>query len=137
MPRRAVTTLVFCLMAPSFAPPVSAEEVDCANASSTAEINFCAEKDFDAADKALNSAYEAALARIRTRDLEKPYDAQSFEEAMRSAQRAWVAFRDADCKDLTAQEWAGGSGTSAAVLGCMTDKTIARTKELKERFGDR
>lgn len=137
MPRLALTTLGVYLLALSVASPVSAETVDCANASSTVEINFCAEKDFDAADKALNRAYEAALARIRTRDLERPYDRASFEEAMRSAQRAWVAFRDADCKDLTAQEWAGGSGTSAAVLGCMTEKTIMRTKELKERFGER
>ncbi len=75
------------------------------------------------------------LASTKTRDLEKPYDAKSFEAAMRAAQRAWIAYRDADCKDLTAQEWSGGTGTTSAVLGCMTEKTMQRTKDLKERYG--
>ncbi|AGK57815.1 hypothetical protein HYPDE_30703 [Hyphomicrobium denitrificans 1NES1] len=113
-----------------------AENIDCANASSTVEINFCAEKDFQAADKTLNAAYEAALASINGRDLEKPYDAKSFEAALRASQRAWLAYRDADCKDLVAQEWSAGSGTTSASLGCMTEKTMQRTKELKERYGE-
>jgi uncharacterized protein YecT (DUF1311 family) len=139
MPRSSATTLLHLLalgLAFIFAPAARAEDINCANASSTVEMNFCADKDFEAADKALNATYEATLATTKTRDLEEPYDAKSFEEAMRAAQRAWVAYRDADCKGLVAQEWAGGSGTSAAVLGCMTEKTIERTKELKERYGE-
>ena len=114
-----------------------AQTIDCAKASSTVEMNFCADKDFQAADKSLNEAYAAALASIKTRDLEKPYDAKSFETAMRASQRAWLAYRDADCKDLVPQEWSGGSGTTSAVLGCMTEKTMQRTKDLKERYGQR
>lgn len=113
-----------------------AQNIDCANATSTVEMNFCAEKDFNAADKTLNAAYEAALASIKGRDLEKPYDAKSFEAALRASQRAWLAYRDAYCKDLIAQEWSGGSGTTSASLGCMTEKTMRRTKELKERYGE-
>ena len=64
----------------------------------------------------------------------KNYFPQSFEEAMRKSQRAWVAFRDADCKELAAQYWAGGTGTTSAVLGCMTEKTVQRTKELKDLY---
>ena len=113
-----------------------AQNIDCAKASSTVEMNFCAEKDFNAADKTLNTAYEAALASTKGRDLEKPYDAKSFEAALRTSQRAWLTYRDADCKDLIAQEWSGGSGTTSASLGCMTEKTMQRTKELKERYGE-
>jgi len=111
-------------------------DIDCANAASTVEMNVCADKDYQAADKALNTAYATAMAYIRTRDMEKPYDAASFETAMRNAQRAWVAYRDADCKDLVAQEWSGGTGATSAILGCMTEKTIQRTKDLKERYAD-
>jgi len=126
--------LIFSLAGLGAARAADAETIDCANAASTAEMNFCADKDYQAADKALNAAYANAVAFIRTRNMEKPYDAASFEEAMRNAQRTWVAYRDADCKELVAQEWAGGSGTSAAALGCMTEKTIQRTKELKDRY---
>ncbi len=85
--------------------PAAAQTIDCKNASSTVEMNFCADKDYQAADKALNAAYDTAMGYIRTRDMEKPYDAKSFAEALRNAQRAWVVYRDADCKDLVAQEW--------------------------------
>ncbi len=121
----------------SAAIPAAAQNIDCNKASSTVEINFCADKDYQAADKALNAAYAMALKYVRSRDLEKPYDAKSFEAALKNAQRAWVAYRDADCKDLVAQEWSGGSGTTSAILGCMTEKTMQRTKDLKERFTDR
>jgi uncharacterized protein YecT (DUF1311 family) len=114
-----------------------AEQIDCSDAKSTVEMNYCADKDYQAADLALNAAYRDAIEQIKSRNLEEPYDAGHFETAMRGAQRAWVAYRDADCKDLTAQEWSGGSGTSSAVLGCMTEKTILRTKELKDRYGVR
>lgn len=137
MPRRVAhaSCLLLCLgLASLWNTGPALAEIDCANAASTVEMNFCADKDYQAADKALNAAYSIAVASIRTRDMEKPYDAASFEEALRNAQRAWVAYRDTDCKDLVAQEWAGGSGTSSAVLGCMTEKTIQRTKELKERY---
>jgi uncharacterized protein YecT (DUF1311 family) len=130
-------TCLLPLLVAGLASAAQAQTIDCANASSTVEMNFCADKDFQAADKALNAAYEAAVANIKTRELEKPYDAKSFEAALRAAQRAWVAYRDADCKDLTAQEWSGGTGTTSAVLGCMTEKTMQRTKDLKERYGQK
>lgn len=116
--------------------PAHAEPIDCSQANSTVEMNFCAEKDYEVADKALNDAYANALKYARSRDLEPPYDARSFEAALKNAQRAWISYRDADCKDLVAQEWSGGSGTTSAVLGCMTEKTIQRTKDLKARFAE-
>ena len=132
----AVMPLIAVGMALSLSTNAQAEEIDCANAANTVEMNFCADKDYQAADKELNRAFGTALAYVKTRDDEKPYDAKSFEDALRNAQRAWVAYRDADCKDLIAQEWSGGTGTTAASLGCMTEKTIQRTKELKERYGE-
>jgi uncharacterized protein YecT (DUF1311 family) len=71
------------------------------------------------------------------RDLPKPYDARSFEDAMRASQRAWVAYRDADCKDLVAQEWSGGTGATSTILQCMTEMTIRRTKDIRQRFSTR
>ncbi len=118
----------------TFSAPASAQPGSCAEAVSTAEMNMCADQSYQAADAALNDAYGVALKYVRSRHLEKPYDTKSFEDALMRAERAWVAFRDADCKDLTSQEWAGGTGTTSAILECMLDKTVVRTKELKARF---
>jgi uncharacterized protein YecT (DUF1311 family) len=107
--------------------------IDCAKQTTTVEQNFCADADFDAADKDLNKAYAAALARIAARsDIPAPYDAKSFEAAVRAAQRAWIAFRNSECKGVVPFQFTGGTATTAAVLSCMTDKTKARTKELTE-----
>jgi uncharacterized protein YecT (DUF1311 family) len=135
--RKARPFLAFAaLVSLTYTAPVSAQQTDCSNASSTVEINACEDKNYQAADAALNEAYEAALKYARSRQLEKPYDAKSFEDALVKAERAWVSFRDADCKDVMAQKWSGGTGTTSAILACMTAKTLQRTKELKEDFRD-
>lgn len=125
--------MIVGISALTFAQPAAADDpIDCAKAESTVEMNFCADKEYQAADKALNAAYASALKFTRARNLEKPYDAKSFEEALRGAQRAWIAYRDADCKDVVAQVWTNGTGATSAILQCMTDKTQRRTKELKD-----
>jgi uncharacterized protein YecT (DUF1311 family) len=139
MPRRAVHLPCLLLslgLASLWTTRPAAAEINCADAGTTVELNFCADKDYQAADKALNAAYESALAYIRTRDMDEASDKVRLEKAMRNAQRAWVAYRDSDCKDLVALEWSGGTGANAAILGCMTGKTIQRTKELNERYAE-
>jgi uncharacterized protein YecT (DUF1311 family) len=122
--------LLLCAASPALADP----PIDCADPRTTVETNFCAEKAFKAADDALNAVYQKVLAWIAESDLETPYDPASWEAALRASQRAWVAFRDADCNDLMPMEWSGGTGTTSAVLGCMIEKTKARSKELSERY---
>ena len=122
------------LLALSASPVWADERVDCENASTTVEMNICSDEDFKAADAKLNATYKKVLAQIAASDLEKPYDRASWDEALRASQRAWVAFRDADCKGAVPMEWSGGTGTTSAVLGCMTAKTETRTKELAERY---
>lgn len=133
---RRTTYLIAAVALLAVAGPAVADEIDCANAQSTVEMNFCADKDYQAADKALNATYEKALQSVRSRDMEKPYDVKSFEDALRGAQRAWVAYRDADGKEVEAQIWTNGTGATSAILGCMTAKTLQRTKDLKEQFED-
>jgi uncharacterized protein YecT (DUF1311 family) len=114
--------------------PATAQPVDCAKAVTTYEMNSCADQDYLAADAALNDIYRQSLAQIARSGGQKPYDAKSWEAALRASQRAWVAFRDAECKGLVPMEWTGGSGATVAVLGCMTRLTEARAADLRERF---
>jgi uncharacterized protein YecT (DUF1311 family) len=111
-----------------------APAIDCAKATATVELNFCAEKELDKADAALNAVYKKVLAYIAKTGGDKPYDAKSWEAALRESQRAWVAFRDADCKGLIPMSWTGGTGTTGEVLGCMLDKTKVRTTELESLY---
>lgn len=131
--RLTVAIALLALFAASL-PARADDPIDCAEQNTTVEMNFCADEDFKASDAKLNAVYKKVLAQIGDSDLEKPYDRASWESALRESQRAWVAFRDADCKGAVPMEWSGGTGTTSAVLGCMTAKTDARTKDLAERY---
>ncbi len=111
------------------------ENINCEDIRNTVESNFCADKDFQRADAKLNEIYKKVLAQISEAGLEKPYDRHSWENALREGQRAWITFRDLDCKGAVPMEWSGGTGTTAAVLICMKEKTETRIKELEERYG--
>jgi uncharacterized protein YecT (DUF1311 family) len=128
LPIAIATIALFC----AATDPLAAADppLNCASPRSTPEFNLCPEGVFQKADDKLNAAFTKALDFIRTVDSEKPYDAASWEQALRASQRAWLAFRDTDCKGLTPMSWTGGTGTTVAVLECMTTKTSIRTKEL-------
>lgn len=125
------------VMVATAAPAMAGAKINCTNASSTFEMNHCAELDFSAADAKLNSVYKRALAAVPDMAFEKPYDTKSWVAALRESQRAWVAFRDAECKNHVAMLWTGGTGATVDILGCMTEKTQARSKELIDRYIDR
>lgn len=74
--------------------------VDCANASNQATMNQCAAQENKAADKELNTVYQQITARLK--------DNPDGKKLLVSAQRAWIGFRDAECK-FSASGVAGGS----------------------------
>jgi len=105
----------------------------CQAATSTPETQACLHKALDAADAKLNAAYKKALSVIDQDD--RPPDAKAvWKTQFTAAQRAWIAFRDADCGDLTFSEWNNGSGTTAALYACQYDKTVQRTDDILSRY---
>ena len=115
----------------------AADEVDCATAVTTVDLNACAEQSLDVADKALNETYKKILADLALPDTENAAGNAKWTEALKVSQRAWVAFRDADCDKLMVHEAGGGTATTGAILGCMTEMTDARTKNLKDRYEEK
>jgi uncharacterized protein YecT (DUF1311 family) len=108
---------------------------DCENAMTTQDLNACAGIEFEAADKELNAVYERAIKSIPEMAIDDPpFDAKSWEAALRASQRAWLAFRDAECEEHVRMFWTGGTGATVDIIGCKTEKTEARTKELKDRY---
>jgi len=103
-----------------FAAPAAAANVECKNAVTQMDMNFCADKDYQAADKKLNEAYRKAAAQedAHGRDL------------LKQSERAWMTYRDAQCTYQTnASE--GGSIQPMEYSECLTEKTKARIKELQ------
>ena len=134
MRRLVVCFTALCLLT---APAFSAEEpskLDCENAMNTHDMNTCAEAELDKADAVLNKTYKEALAAIPEMASTEPYDAKGWENALRASQRAWVAFRDAECNAHVPMFWSGGTGATAEIFGCMSAMTKARTETLKEQY---
>jgi len=97
--------------------------VDCANASDQATMNQCAGQDFKAADKELNTVYQQITGRLK--------DNPDAKKLLVSAQRAWVGFRDAECK-FSASGVTGGSVSPLIYSNCLTSVTNVRVEALKE-----
>jgi uncharacterized protein YecT (DUF1311 family) len=133
---RMVLAVIISTVITMTAPALAAEDppLDCENALSTADLNICAERALEKVDAELNKIYQRALKSIPKLESDPPYDAKSWEKALRESQRAWIAFRDAECKNHVAMFWTGGTGATADILGCMEEKTKNRIKELKERY---
>jgi uncharacterized protein YecT (DUF1311 family) len=112
--------------------PVDAQEpkVDCKKAEAQMELTYCAEQEFITADKALNAQYQLTRKATRTWDANAG-DEKGADAALVAAQRAWVAYRDAQCASVGYQAH-GGSMEPMLIYGCQADLTAKRTEELKD-----
>lgn len=129
-----LAALIFTVSVFSAGVQAKSPKIDCENATATSELNWCADQEFEAADKDLNKAYAEALKSIPEMAGEPPYDAKAWEAALRASQRAWIAYRDAECNDHVPMFWTGGSGATAEIVGCKSAMTKARTKEIQEHY---
>jgi uncharacterized protein YecT (DUF1311 family) len=116
--------------------PVDAQEpkVDCKKAEAQMELTYCAEQDLNAADKLLNVQYQTARKATKKRDADAEADQKGADDALVKAQRAWVAYRDAQCTSYGYQAH-GGSMEPMLIYSCQADLTRKRTAELKELTG--
>lgn len=106
--------------------------VDCANAMTQRDMNFCAARDYQEADVALNAQWKL------TRDVMMKWDGElketgtkaGGEEALLKAQRAWISYRDGQC-EAAGFSARGGTLEPLLVSSCLADLTRKRTEELK------
>lgn len=106
-----------------------------AAAQTTVGMVGCYAAEIAAWDAVLNTTYGDLVtlsAALAAAEIEAGGAAVDQEGLLRDAQRAWIAFRDADC----AQEagfWGAGSMRQVAGAQCMLDRTATRTLELIEK----
>jgi uncharacterized protein YecT (DUF1311 family) len=107
-----------CLAVLAAASAAQAQECD-RNDDSQSMLNICADADYQAADAKLNATYKNI---VSSND-------QASNKLLQTAQRAWIAFRDAECAYSTADS-EGGSIHPLEVSQCLTELTNERVKQL-------
>jgi uncharacterized protein YecT (DUF1311 family) len=118
--------IAFLLLA---AAPVT----NCDHPRSQRDMTRCSVAEREAADGALDRQYGKAIAAMRLSDtsVDRIRDRRpGYEETLRAAQRAWLSFRDAECR-VEGYRMRGGSAESMAVQLCLTTLTRTRTQQLK------
>lgn len=129
----ALAGVALCL---ALAGAAAAQQVDCALATTQTEMTFCAEQDWQIADAALNTAYAAAVDAMKAVDAGLPKAKRGALDQLRSAQRAWVVFRDAAC---AAEGYAmhGGSAEPMVIYACRARLTDERRVGLEALVAER
>lgn len=95
----------------------AASAQDCSDPQTQLDMNMCANGSFQKADKELNDKYQQILSRLA--------DDADAAGLFRTAQRAWVPFRDAECA-FVASTYEGGSMQPMVLSGCLEEMTRKR-----------
>jgi uncharacterized protein YecT (DUF1311 family) len=101
--------------------PVAAEagsKLDCNNAMNQNDMNICASGDYKVSDAKLNTVWRMLLGKLDENE----------KTQIREAQKAWISYRDAECKFTVRQN--EGSIYPTVWYGCLNEQTNRRTKEL-------
>lgn len=114
---------------------LSAQAIDCENAMTQRDMNYCAGEDFKAADKALNAQWSLTAEAMKERDAAAADTADDgrdgYFEALLKAQRAWISYRDAHCVTV-GYDARGGTLEPLLYSSCMAHLTRLRTADLEE-----
>jgi uncharacterized protein YecT (DUF1311 family) len=118
---RRLAALVFFTLS-ALAPATLSAADNCANASSQAELDQCYGKVYETSDKELNTLYRRIEGRLKADP-----DATKL---LIAAQKAWIAFRDAECAFSTSKSAEGSAYPmlQAICLMGLTEKRIADFK---------
>jgi len=104
----------------ALAAPVGAQS-DCDGQTSQAGMSECASRAYKKSDAELNKAYKTILGRLK--------DDKELTQRLVAAQRAWVAYRDAECA-FSSSMAEGGSAYPMVQAMCLDQQTRARTEAL-------
>jgi uncharacterized protein YecT (DUF1311 family) len=101
--------------------PMAAHAGECDKARTQTEMNICAGHELEQANATINNLYKETMAK---------YDAEG-QDLLRKSERAWIAFRDAEC-DFRTSGSKGGSIWPMVHAQCLTELTRARIRQLEQ-----
>ena len=119
---RALQGLMIFFTLFAFTPAAAPAEPCDASDSNQADLNECYSKAYKQSDTELNAVYRQITARLK--------DDPAAAKLLVTAQKAWVAFRDAECSFSTSAS-AGGSAYPMMQSICLDGLTVSRVKDLK------
>ena len=141
--RSAVLVLVVGLSGPGAARAAVADDLATiektlsaclAKDNSNAGMRTCS-SDADAdADAILNRVYAAGAAKLKGAGADA--DSKEILDRLVASERAWIAYRDADCS-LEGASMLGGTGESLTIVDCHYTMTKRRVQALDDFFKDR
>lgn len=98
----------------------AASAQDCTDPQTQTDLNICAGKRYEAADAALNAIYGTVRDRLD----------EAGREQLLTTQRAWIAYRDAECT-FRSRGVEGGSIYPLIYGDCLTELTEQRTADFE------
>lgn len=107
--------------APNQAVPNQTAPTICDNPQTQQAMNRCAQQSYAQADAELNRVYQAV----------KAQQPSSGQQALTSAEIAWLSFRDLNC-EFERSQFEGGSMAPMIYSGCLNAQTRTRTAELRQ-----
>lgn len=130
--RKTFSTLVAVAMLGG-ALTVAAQAQDSRRDRGNDEFGTATVQQLAAADRRLNQVYQRRIADARSDDRNdrRGRGWYSQEAALRSSERAWITFRDAECRYLTQQD-AGSRMQESLMRGCLLEQVEERTNELRD-----
>ena len=113
--------LLFAVAAP--AQKKRAAKDPCPGAYTQYDMNACAHRAFQAADAALNRAYNQLSSKLD----------EGRRAKLKEAELAWLKYRDNNC-EFVSSEYEGGSMRPMVHSFCLADVTRERTAELRRQL---
>lgn len=126
---RSYLSLLLCITA-FYVSPVHAIS-DCSTGDNDQEVYTCAQKNRNETELDLNKEYKLAKARVETLFKDENKELSQYMDALTEAQRAWLKYRENDCKLASYAADKGSDLSSSYSNMCASELNEQRIKKLK------
>lgn len=132
--RPGIVAAVFLLAWSAHGAPTQAPW-PCDRARTTVDMISCADRELRKHDANMARAYRALTERAKSMNTSEPGYGPPPLDALQQSQRAWLAFRDADCH-WKSTSFYGGTGQAVIAANCRAMMTRDRAAELQSMLAD-
>jgi uncharacterized protein YecT (DUF1311 family) len=116
--------------------PTTSEAIEAACDSNVSNVEYkeCLAQFAAKVDRDLNELWPRVLASIAAQTHLTPGQRAEWKNKLTVAQRHWIQFKQADCREPVGYEWYGGTGMGGAVSICLAKHTLDRMQDLRQRY---